>query len=472
VDGCNAPIVPLPRNLDGVSYYTRLDVRDPATGITPLEWILGTTIESCDNGIDDNCDGRIDCEDTSCSASGACCGHDGMPCCPGSACVDSGLTCDPNSKRCAKTSLVPEGACNFSDDDNDGQVDEGNDWQVGTWSTLLTGSFIRHFRAIPLTDGRMAVAGYDDTRFYAIILSPSGAVAAGPFIGDLLAPNVSEIDLVENTAEHELAVVAGTNNYFCAATGCPIRMMRVDLGGSGTHSVGTLPVPYSAQYGARITLSGDKYVVAGGARAPVGIHLNWFDSTFSAPGRNVDLSDVVASMNISAGPQGLAWCEGLAPTLHCGVMTGDGAGVLLASKPVPDDGAAIAHNGTTGENGLLWSGNDMVIAYTRNGPPAQGRVFRKALDGAAVAGPVDVDGPGFSVSGISEYRGNFLVRTTSPDGTHHIHRLDRALQTVSSPGGPLVVQGYAYVSVVESSEGLFVIGARSDRLDIARLGCE
>ena len=76
--------------------------------------------EDCDNGVDDDFDGDLDCDDSDCAADPVCaCDIDGdgydMSACGGSDCDDSNYYVNPGAAE----------ACNSLDDDCDGSVDEG-----------------------------------------------------------------------------------------------------------------------------------------------------------------------------------------------------------------------------------------------------------------------------------------------------------------------------------------------------------
>lgn len=418
----------------GTNYFTRLDFYDERkTRQLYADWI---------SSYRTNCDGVVTCADglRNGDETGVDCGGALCAACP-----------------------VPD-PCNFQDDNNDGRMDEGSNWTVPVWRNVLRGSFLRHIAAKPLADGRMVVAGYDDTKFYTAVLDPSGHVGAGPFWGDLLQPNVNEIDVAE-TPTGDLVVVAGTNNYMCAAVGCPIRVMHVKLD-EGSVEVRSLPLPQPT-YGARLASLGEQLIVGWGAGNN---HLTWFDANITAIARDEVTSASAASMNIAPSATALWWCQGVHGTVGCGAYAADGSSVVVPFEPLLDEGASLAHNGTTTENALVPINGHMALAY--NVPGAHARLVSIDGEGQIAKGPLTVDDTGFSATGLSMFRGTLVVQSMAPGRLHHVQRLDSDLNPVASPAGPVVIEGYDYLKVVGSSTGLFAVGVRSDRIDIAQFACE
>ncbi len=102
LSGCRAGALTFfSSGLEGVTLFTRLSAYDSeVTHKSYYDWIVGKLGETCDNGIDDDCNGQIDCADSACATQSPCCGGLDQRCCQGNSCTDASTVCSPVNNRC------------------------------------------------------------------------------------------------------------------------------------------------------------------------------------------------------------------------------------------------------------------------------------------------------------------------------------------------------------------------------------
>ncbi len=411
-------------------------------------------------------------------------------------------TCGPDATLVPAPPPAPKEVCNFRDDNGDGQVDEGFDWSVGPWTTVVTPATRgQTLKAVRLSDGSVAVAGGDGAgycnvalhvgadRGFVVVLSETGTLLRGPtftsikqhgFVLPAIAAGAGgEIGALFSSTDYSTQ-----NSVSCdgtpACTSCPVYFGRFDgvtLSDKGSH---ILP---SGGAGAPLDLgwTAAGYVALTDESASIA-RITWRGSDGTATTPSFALNRVTAG-NLTVGPDGVAWVgyTRMPDAIQLGLLSLDGKTELLPATPLSTaDGLGLTGRSAT------WLGHDLAVTWTEKGSGSenQARVARWSTTGEIVAGPLDAGGAdekGYVPFDIVAIDNNVAIALNSHGkGDWKLLRLRGDLTPVATPRGALSLgkrpDGDS-IAVVAAGAGLLVVRSNygsSDgkgSVEVARVTC-
>ena len=365
--------------------------------------------------------------------------------------------------------------CNFIDDNNDGQVDEGYDWVVGVWKPVLsTSQYANSTKALLLKNGHVAVAGVDGQgngkdRGYVVFLDEQGGVAAGPFYVSIPLLGGEGLGLAE-TSSGEVGALFGSTDHKGCKFKCPATFMRVS--GAPHKVISSFAIRNPLGTRATLDLAWTPrgyvtYTLAENHAAQLGWLSEPMDGGFAYLRPLADKGEHGAASMV-VGQTGLVWTEALvgqSPKIELGIASLDGRKELLSTRWV-----------SAGENPRIAAlGLEIVIGLDTQMPTSV-QIARLSSSGIIVAGPAPIGSPGYSIRDVVLSGENIVVGTAkvSDPRVVMIHRLRRSLEAVSTPGQPLTVADAGpHGTMVRTQTGFLLIRATLDRktIDAALISC-
>ena len=429
---------------------------------------------------------------TLCASDNVCrngCG-DASPCPTGKTCVQGTCFDVPKTE-----------VCNFVDDNGDGQVDEGFDWQVGAWTqTYTTTLFASADHAITLKDGRVLLqasdnfgGGHDSWLFF--LFDAQGGMVKGPLVVPIPLDGYGGGGLVQAATGEILFLGGGADYGYCSggagtAKACPIRLLHIDPDALAVTASSTLQV---SSFDALSTVQGFEWTQAGYVTV-LSDHARVQHAVFM-DGAGVVLAErQVTATSTPYNPQLAAKADG--SYLHVlSAQRGDTGwvhltGLFLApgsygspnERPIEGPGS---FEGMATSRGLVAQGDEVVGVYTQYPNPAETtpsttRMGRFSLLEAASATvpPRTIDSNNFNLADLLSLGGTTTVLLTiglDPKAPLHLHRLNRELLPIPPRDTPLSFDRGAGASLMmaRAGEGLLIFrGTYSGRtLDVARVSC-
>lgn len=450
-----------PSSVFGESFYTDLHEYDRwVTKKTYQDWIREQVAEVCDNKIDDDCNGKTDCADPACVTGEPCCGHEGSSCCLGARCNDAGLVCDSTEKRCVVPPPVPAEVCNFMDDNNDGQADEGLDWAASGWTTVLTtANYAVYPRTITLADGRLAMSGVDSwgggfDRGVLLVLSSAGVPVANP-VWTPIGNSGGELTSLAESANGEIAALYSSTNYAGCTSGCPVYLSRVrtsDVGLTSTTRVAYSFAPFRA-FDIAWTPRGYVTLVRSTGMTT---HLSWLDATGSGVLQDWELPNTgmdAGSLAVSGDRAG--WIRsmiGPPNRLEVGALAVDGAAEILSPTTISSSSSIVL-----GFRNIAWLGSELAVTWAQADDQG-GRVPMGAIvteSGSVRVGPMVIGATGFYVNDLAVVDDNVVVLLVDDSGNLSLERLGPTLASIPSPNGTMQFAGLtAYSTIARTASGL------------------
>jgi len=364
---------------------------------------------------------------------------------------------------------VASEACNFRDDDGDGEVDEGFDWVVGPWRTLFsTNEYATYPEAITLSDGRVAISvgdsyGGGHDRGGLAVLSAEGELLDSPVWTDIQNSGV-EYTSVAAGPGGEVAVLFSSTDYAGCSAGCPVTLARFDGGDLQRLSTDILALPFSPSQAQALIRTPSGYVTVVKDRDNE-LHMTWLDD--ASRGVTVDRAfagSAAGAISVALGPAGIAWWRMQASTypngLAFGIMAADGSGVVLGETEIlVGGGSTVAGDGSIPS--LLAVDDDFVAPYfntmATDQPP---RLLRLDRTGATTAGPVAAGATESFVRDLALVEDNIVVLAASIDAptTATLHRFRADLAPVAgASAGDLAFSVDGYLTMTSTSAGLVLV---------------
>lgn len=379
--------------------------------------------------------------------------------------------------------------CNFADDDGDGLIDEGFDWELSSWTTIGTSSqYASCARAAALSDGNVFVACVDATggggssdNSVLFVLGPNGTVLAGPTKIQYAAPGLGGYG-IDQVSPGTLGLVRGAWGYGGNSLISEVKVLsesslQVTSTKTYSHAYQTVG-PHS-----EVLWTGSSHVYATVGQSDGSFHFVWLNADGDAVLKDVPLActdQTCGGIALDWSPQGIAFVLShgqTAPAIRLGVIAADGSNMLLAPFDIPIQAGLDART-----DSIRWNGNNIVVAFgDTSAPPSRTSVHVWSATGTHLAGPSIVDN-GFVPHRVVSIGGSLVLSTTPASGysagssfPHHLIRLGSDLQPVPTPGGgKLVFDTTDYLHVVAPlSEGLLIVkGTYSTQtFDVAKVRC-
>ena len=442
-------------------------------GMVTNLWTLALAAAGCHGGVpgteraqnavcagDANCEAGLTCSDRACR----------MPCttsvdCSGAACVAGGCRAE---------------ACNFIDDDGNGEVDEGFDWVVDPWlAPVFEGAWSAGYPQLrPLSNGLVALTASDGEggghdRVATLLLRADGTVAAGPVFTSPTIPGVEETSIVEGP-EGEFAIAISTTDWgpTCAACTTPlVRRSTADLRELGSNDIAFGFPPRGAT---DLAWSAGSYVVVVGRGTPRGFALAWTRDGTTVT-RVLSLPAGADQAGVIATPQGLIWVKG--------ADTGDlSVGGLLSNDASPSFGpvsvTSSAYETVNVPRQLARVGAATAVVW------GERDALNRTMAGAAVVDDTGKVIAKRSLSSLGErapaqvigVAGNLVVVGADNATTNRLIRLRSDLTDVRTPGSRLEFGvGSQHVAIAHVGDHLLVVrGSGTDdarSLRVARVHC-
>lgn len=121
-------------NIDAIRMHVTGSTSSPSGSVTvEARFVRGSGVEDCNNGVDDDCDGDLDCADADCTGvtcddgdactqtdacdadSGACVGSDPISCAPADDACEHEGACNPGTGECEYAVMGDDSACDDGD---------------------------------------------------------------------------------------------------------------------------------------------------------------------------------------------------------------------------------------------------------------------------------------------------------------------------------------------------------------------
>lgn len=382
-----------------------------------------------------------------------------------------------NSPEPSASSLTVAETCNFQDDDGDGAIDEGFDYELGAWVNIgRTERFASPTRSLPLADGSIAVSWLDHFSEYGDKLvvarvSPSGKVLAGPSSLDLPAPSGMQSGPV--LREGILHFILGSNDWKECSVGCPITFARFDA--RTLEMLETRELEWETATGAGILSPAScnaDVCVSSVIHAPTGKQgLLWSVPATGALVRHTT-SDAPAILH-ALGDSALALQErfpidDVSPSwsLRLRFLSTDGSGDLVAPIDLGACGATLGP--------MTWSGDSVVLVHlVPSGEKWQAVVRRfSSVDGREVGEAVAVGDPGWTPSALVPVGRGFLLDGWSVPYSHVVRRLGADLRPLIAPHGAFEVGAYFWLETLSLPVPVMILSSYDGRsVDIAEVLC-
>jgi hypothetical protein len=349
-------------------------------------------------------------------------------------------------------------------------VDEGFDWVVGSWQTLLSGvPYAAVDDAVLLSNGNVAVTGAyggggGADKGFILIVSPAGSVVSGPLYTSIPKQGMGGAQITV-TGSGEIAAVYGSTDYAGCSAGCPATLVRATQSPLQAVATVTIPYPFSVHAIPGFGWSTAGYITFATEQSTLNTHVSWLGSTAASVSRDIGVGlQGTGWGDLVVGTSAIAWASthgaNPATTVRFGLYALDGTQLLSSTL------ASSSNNPSVHTGSLAWFGSDLALGWSEYPSSQQlSRVARYSTSGTVVAGPTNVGATGRDLFGIAVLGPNLLVNTrVLPSVNTAIYRLRSDLQPVTSPSGPLVVgitNAYSPVMIPTSAGLLLVRGVYS-----------
>jgi hypothetical protein len=405
----------------------------------------------------------------------------------------------------------PPEVCNFRDDDGDGLVDEGFDWEAGSWMTVFhleptspepvmqeIDRNIVYPEAIRLSDGRVAIAaiegrgdgdiGYPDHGLV-LVLSGAGELLLGPTFVTIGTSGGNHASIVEGPGGEIAALYGGTDYGALCTVACPVYLARhdgttlnlLDVPAEGPAPVG---LPFAPRNFSDLTWTPSGYVMIGRDLSHK-MHLSWLNAAGDAV-----LDDYTPAVGdsftaeLAAGQAGLAWVRSTTVTpwssLDIGIRTPSGSGSVLSATEIVSTGELYLSASGSGRR-LAWLDDGLVVAYVIHPwETAHAMIAHLGTDASVVAGPVQLGGSTAEIHDLIVLDQTIVALVDNGILSATIYRLDGALEPIDAPSADLTfATNSGYFTIAPGDESLLVFrsaagagdGSFSRNLDVLRIGC-
>ncbi len=382
-----------------------------------------------------------------------------------------------NSPEPSASSPIVAETCNFQDDDGDGAIDEGFDYELGTWVNIgRTERFASPTRSLPLADGSIAVSWLDHFSEYGdklavVRVSPDGTTHAGPAFVELPAPSAQQSGPV--LREGVLHFILGSNDWKDCAVGCPITFARFDAQTLALLETRELEWATANGQGILSTASCNADVcVSSVVHAPTGKQgLLWSEPKTGALVRHTT-SDAPAILH-SLGDSALALQErfptdDVSPSwsLRLRFLTTDGSADLFAPIDLGACGAALGP--------MAWSGDSVVLVHRMPSNDKLQTVVRRfsSVDGLEIGEAVVVGDPGWTPSALVPFGSGFLLDGWAVPFSHQMRRLGADLRPLEEPHNAFDVSAYFYLEALSLPAPVLINSSYDGRsVNVAEVAC-
>lgn len=394
------------------------------------------------------------------------------------------LGCGPDCKSFDTFHCLPVSngeVCNLADDDADGEVDDGFDWVLSPWQTVVrTTNFAVYPRAIGLRDGRIAIAGVDSyggwsDRGFLVVVSASGQVVAGP-VWTRIANSGADYTSIAENPNGEIAALYSSTNYAGCKTGCPTYLTRVRTSDLGLVSSSQVSYRFAPQGAFDLAWTPSGYVTLVRSVDKM-TQVVWLDESAASKEPHVTLPGVgMNAGSLAASENGLAWIRslsGLPGTVDFGVLASDGSSQVLG--PITAASGSVQLGGF---RNIAWMGDRLVAIWAET--PAQGQPVPKGMtiskDGSWPLGPMTAGPSGYYPNDLAVVDNNIVLLAVDATGAIAVQRLSGGLSPVAPLGNPIQLPAMtSYSTLAMSSSALMLVHGYTNlvqhEIRAAAIGC-
>ncbi len=395
--------------------------------------------------------------------------------------------------------LLPAEACNYRDDDGDGQVDEGFDWVVEprrvVWKSTreyASGKpvYVASPKAVALSTGGVALAfldgaGVGTDRGYLLVFDSRVTMQTQVFAIAIGNKGGTAPSLVEDGSGRVLAVFGSTDYEGNCSAPCLVYGLTVDaISGVALQPPGTKlsssTEPIVLPLGIVVDVVGtvprglvrteDVFGVLSGDHDGKA-HFSWLGEKLERIGKTAEAGPFEPAA-MGGGPDRRLAFLGKLRDQRAVALSLEAADIqdpdLLARDPVFRH--ASSEGGLPDGQALAWSGGTVAAAFD---DAAHEPSLVLVDEAGVVTGPRTFAVEQESRDVLRLDAGYLFVTADVAAGHMFVHRVSAALRPVATPGGSAFIEGVDSGTTVATSAGIFIFHPLSNqgRIDVTRIHC-